>query len=374
MGLKKWLEKRFAMNLRDPDGWRSLIGFSSTAGVDVTPDTALGHPAVLGAVRLLAETVATMPILVYRRMPDGSKARAEGTTEWTLLHDRPNPAMSPFTLKETMIEHLLLHGNAYLRLVRGNGGRLAALWPVHPSLVTIDVTPAGISYRLTEGTGQRVLPAEDVCHVCMLAPDGIHGRSPVLVAAESIGAALAAEQYGAAYFGNGAMPSGVLKVPGTLTPEAAKRLAADWKAAHGRGATQGTAVLEQGMEFEPISTNAQQAQLLETRQFALRLIAAALRIPPHLLDPTARGTYSNVETQSLEFLTFSLQPLLTRIEEALTLSLFPAGRYFAEFLADSLLRADTLSRYKAYQIGIQARFLTPEEVRARENLGGDTNG
>lgn len=370
MGLRKWLEKRFAMVLRDPDGWRSLFGFSTTAGVDVTPETALGHPAVLGAVRLLAETVAAMPVLVYQRQPDGGKARAPRHPMWVLLHDRPNPAMTPFTMKETLVEHLLLHGNAYLRLIRGSRGQVAALWPVHPSLIYPDVTPEGIRYQLTDGTGQKVLPAEDVCHICMLAPDGIHGRSPVLVAAESIGAALAAEQYGAAYFGNGAVPSGILKVPGTLTPELAKRIAADWKAAHGRGAAQGTAVLEQGMEFQPISTNAQQAQLLETRQFALRLIAAALRIPPHLLDPTARGTYANVETQSLEFLTFSLQPLLTRIEEALTLSLFPDGRYFAEFLVDGLLRADTLSRYRAYQIGVQAGFLTVDEVRARENLGG----
>ncbi|MGE5590174.1 MAG: phage portal protein [Bacillota bacterium] len=359
-------EKR-SLTLRDPDGWKTLFGFSTTAGVDVTPEAALGHPAVLGAVRMLAETVATMPVLVYQRQADGGKARATRHPMWALLHDRPNPAMTPFTLKETLVEHLLLHGNAYLRLIRNAGGRVIALWPVHPSLVWPEVTAEGISYKLTEGTGQRALPADDVCHICMLAPDGIHGRSPILVSAETIGAALAAEEHAAGYFANAARPSGILKTNGVLSDSAAKRLKESWQQAYGRGKA-GTAVLENGVEFEPVSGNAQESQLLETRQFAMRALAAALRIPPHMIEPTARGTYANTETQALEFLQFSLQPLLTRIEEALNLSLFPEGRYFCEFLADGLLRADTLSRYRAYQIGIQAGFLTPEEVRQRENL------
>src|SRR5690606_4811369 len=203
----------------------------------------------------------------------------------------------------------------------------------------------------------------------MLSDDGLNGRAPILIAREAIGAALAAEELAADYFANSAQPSGVLTHPRQLTPEAAERLKKSWQAAHGGRGRQGTAVLEEGMEFKPISTTAAEAQLLEARQHAMRAVAAAMRIPPHLLDPTVRGAYSNVETQSLEFLTFSLQPLLTRIEQAFQRRLFaPDEPFYCEFLVDGLLRSDTLNRYTAYQTAIFAGWMDPEEVRQRENL------
>lgn len=364
--------ERRAVTLRDPDGWRDmgLLGTRTSSGIVVGPDSALAHPAFLGAARLVAELTASLPILVYERTRAG-KRRADNHRVFALLHERPNDLMTPFSLKETLALHVLTHGNGYLHVLRQDSLPVA-LWPLHPTRVSIDLQRRPIVYKVTTPQGQVIeLPPADVVHVAILADDGITGRSPVQLAREAIGAALAAEEFAAEFFGNNATPAGVLTTPNALSPEAYQRLKESWNAAHGRGRRHGTAVLEQGTEFKPITSTAEAAQLVETRKLALRLIAAAMRIPAHLLDPEARGTYSNVETQSLEFLTFSLQPMLTRIEEALSRKLFtPAeqDRFFAEFLTDGLLRSDTSTRYGAYKTGIEARFLTPAEVRQRENL------
>lgn len=372
MSVLDWLKRPFerrAMTLRDPDGWRVLFGTQTAAGTIVTPETALGHPAILGAVRLLAELTASLPLVVYERT-DAGRRRATEHPVYQLLHEAPNDAMTPFTFKETLVLHLLLFGNAYALVVR-SGGRPVALWPLHPTRVHLDDQDGVFTYKVSSPGGVEQYPPEDIVHVPILAPDGVRGQSPVTLAREAIGAALAAEEHAALYFANGAQPSGVLVHPGQLSPEAAQRLRESWRAAHGGRNRGGTAVLEGGMEYKPISNTAKDAQLIEARQFAMRLLAAAMRIPPHLLDPSVRGAYANVETQSLEFLTFSLQPLLTRFEEAFSRRLFTAQerrRYYAEFLVDGLLRADTRTRYEAYKTAIEAGFMGPDEARERENL------
>lgn len=367
MDLFKRRPEHRAMTLRDPDGWLELAGSRTRAGVVVSPNSALGHPAVLGAVRLLAELTASLPIIVYERTRDGRR-RAEEHPVYRLLHDEPNPIQTPFVFKETLALHLLTHGRAVAQIVRADG-RPVALWPIHPTRVSLDTTGGVFTYKVATPEGLRTFSPAEIVDVVMLADDGLNGRSPLFLAREAIGAALAAEEMAADYFANSAQPSGVLEHPGKLSPEAAERLKRSWQAAYGGRGRQGTAVLEEGMKFSPISSTAKDAQLLEARQHSMRAIAAALRIPAHLLDPTARGTYANVETQSLEFLTFSLQPMLTRIEEALNRKLFAPGEpYYAEFLTDELLRADTQSRYAAYETAIRAGWMDPDEVRARENL------
>ncbi len=367
---KRDKEERRSLTLRDPDGWRQVFGFSTAAGVTVTPEAAIGHPAVLGAVRLIAELTASLPLLVYERTTEGRR-RAERHPVYRLLHEAPNTLQTPYTFKANISLHLLLYGNAYLLVRWNDAGRPVALWPIHPSRVQVEMDGTGtVTYKVNHQGRMTVYAGDDILHIPLLPLDGLLGRSPLQLAKEAIGAALAAEEHAAGYFANAACPSGILKTAGTLSQEAMERLKATWQAAFGRGKS-GTAVLEAGYDYQPLSANAQQAQLIESRQFAMRTIAAALRIPPHLLDPTARGTYANVETQSLEFLTFSLQPFLTRIEEAFTLKLFTPSertRYFVEFLTDSLLRADTRTRYLAYKVGIEAGFLTVNEVRQRENL------
>lgn len=365
----KSLFSRRELTLRDPDGWRDIWGTTTSAGTLVSPETAMGHPAILGAVRLLSELTAALPLIVYER-GEGGRQRATGHPAHVLLHDEPNDIMTPFQLKETMVTHLLLYGNAYVLVLR-DGRTPVALWPLHPSRVTLDDADGVFKYKVATPEGPKPYPVADIVHVPILAQDGLRGQSPVTLAREAIGAALAAEEHAALYFGNSAQPSGVIEHPGHLSDEAARRLGESWRAAHGGRRRQGTAVLEDGAKFEAIGSTARDAQLVEARQFAMHLLAAAMRIPAHLLDPSSRGTYANVETQSLEFLTFTLQPLLTRIEEALTRRLFTRDerrRYYAEFLVDGLLRADTRTRYDAYKTAIDAEFMTPDEARERENM------
>ena len=363
-------EEKRELTFRDADGWRTLLGLNTAAGITVTPENAMGHPAVMGAVRLIAELTASLPLIVYERTA-GGKQRAENHPVYKLLHEQPNQIQSPFQFKETVALHLLLYGNSYILPEYGQDGRPYALWPIHPSKITLEQdTNGAISYKLSLPSGIRNLTPDEVVHTTMLSMDGLTGKSPVLMARESIGAALAEEEFAAGFFGNAARPSGVLKTDGILDTDAAKRLKESWQQAYGRG-KQGTAILEDGLEFEPISADAEKSQLLESRQFAMRAIAAALRIPAHLLDPTARGTYSNVETQSLEFLTFSLQPFLTRLEETFSLKLFTPTerqRYFVEFLTDGLLRVDTRTRFTAYKMAIDGGWMTINEVRRKENL------
>lgn len=367
-----WLKRTFtpsekrSMTLRDADGWLELTGGRTRSGAVITPETALGHPAVLGAVRLLAELTASLPLITYERTRDGRR-RATSHPVYRLLHAEPNPIQTPFVFKETITLHLLTHGRAPVQIVR-DGNRPVALWPLHPSRVTLDAT-ANFVYKVSTPDGLRTFLPEDIIDIIMLSDDGLNGRSPIHLAREAIGAALAAEEFAADHFANNAQPSGILEHPGRLTPEAAERLKRSWQAAHGGRGRQGTAVLEEGASFKPLSATATEAQLIEARQHSMRAIASALRIPPHLLDPTVRGAYANVETQSLEFLTFSLQPLLTRIEEALQRRLFDADEpFYVEFLVDGLLRSDTLNRYTAYQTAIFAGWMDPEEVRQKENL------
>lgn len=365
----KGLFERRSVTLRDADGWRDWLGTRTSSGVTVTPESALGHPAVLGAVRLLAELVASLPLVTYERTP-GGRRRAEDHPVYHLLHEAPNDIMTPFTFKETFVMHLLLHGDAYSLIVR-DGIYPVALWPLHPTRTRLDDTGGTFVYKVSTAEGTREYLPRDVVHVPILAADGMRGQSPLMLAREAIGAALASEEHAALYFGNAAQPSVVLTHPASLSDEAAQRLKETWNSWFRSGGRHGTAILEEGMTVQQVSGTAQEAQLIEARQFAMRLVAAAMRIPPHLLDPTARGTYANVETQSIELLTFSLQPLLTRIEQAMTRKLFTPkerSRYYVEFLVDGLLRSDTRTRYAAYKTAIEGGWLDPDEVRRRENL------
>src|SRR5690625_345448 len=338
--------ERRSVTLRDADGWRDWLGTRTSSGVAVTPETALGHPAVLGAVRLLAELVASLPLVTYERT-SGGRRRAEGHPVYHLLHEAPNDIMTPFTWKETFVMHLLLHGDAY-NLIDWDGIHPAALWPLHPTRTSLDDAGGTFAYKGSTSSGPREYSPRDVVHVPILAADGMRGQSPIMLAREAIGAALASEEHAALYFGNSAQPSVVLTHPGHLSDEGASRLKETWNSWFRSGGRHGTAILEEGMKAEAVSGSAQEAQLIEARQFAMRLVAAAMRIPPHLLDPSTRSTYANVETQSIELLTFTLQPLLTRIEEALSRKLFSPkerSRYYVEFLVDGLLRSDTRTRY-----------------------------
>ncbi len=353
------------------------IGMESSSGVLVNADSALTVSAVYSCVRVLAETVATLPLFVYRRTADGGKSRESKHPLYGLLHDVPNDWQTSVEWREMMMGHLALRGNAFSYLDMAGNGYPLRLIPLHPDKVrpywdgpNLDL----IRYEITDNAGHfAVYPMESILHLRGLSSDGLVGISPIGAARESIGLAKATEEYGARLFSSYGRPGGILTHPAKLTPEAAKRLRDSWQASHaGLPSAHKVAVLEEGMSWHQVSMNAEDAQFLETRQYQLTEIARLFRIPPHMIGDLSRATFSNVEQQSLEFVTHTIRPWLVRWEQALSRSLLPKGDrdrgYFIEFLVDGLLRGDIASRYQAYSIGRNNGWLSANDIRRLENM------
>lgn len=379
-----WLKRIFKpteereMTLRDPEGWRDIIGTPTAAGVRVNTNTALGVPAVLRAITLLSGAVASLPLKVYRKTDDG-RIPATGHPVDRLLQRAPNPMQTPFVFKELIMNHLLTAGNFYAFIERDQSNRPAALWPMDPNRVTVeqDAKTGTISYKVDTTQGQQVLKPADVLHVLGMTLDGIRGVSPVTLARESIGGAIAELKHGHSFFKNGAAVSGVLQHPGHLGPEAAETLRKSWREKYtGTDNAGKVAVLEEGMTFQPVALSNKDSQWLESRQVTVLDVARIFGVPPALLGHLEKASYSSQEAQNLEFLTHSLRPWLTRIEQALERSLLGDPNHYCEFTTGDLLRTNLKDRYDAYRTALAAGFMTVNEVRKLENLpaveGGDT--
>ena len=379
-----WLKRIFKpteereMTLRDPEGWRDIIGPTTAAGVRVNVNTALGVPAVLRAVTLLSGAVASLPLKLYRKTDDG-RMPATGHPVDRLLQRAPNALMTPFVFKELIMNCLLLNGNFYAYIEYDQASRPAALWPMDPNRVVIeqDDKTGAISYRVNTTQGQQVLKPAEVLHVLGMTLDGIRGVSPVTLARESIGGAIAELKHGQSFFKNGANLSGVLQHPGHLGPEAAETLRKSWREKYSGTDNAGKiAVLEEGMTFQPVALSNKDSQWLESRQVTVLDVARIFGVPPALLGHLEKASYSSQEAQNLEFLTHSLRPWLTRIEQAIERSLLADANVYVEFTTGDLLRTNLKDRYDAYRTALAAGFMTVNEVRKLENLpaveGGDT--
>ncbi len=373
-------------SLSDPDAeLAAALGVMTTAaGVSVTPESAMRLSAVSACVRLIAESIASLPLHVYRRGADGRRERADDVPAARLLHDEPNELMSSFTFRETLAAQLLLWGNAYAPIVRRRSSEPVELLPVQSRSVQVRRAPGGgLVYDVTMPDGRTATVGQaDMLHVPGLSFDGITGLSPVRYAAQSIGLAIAAEQFGATFFGNGSRPSGVITMPGQLNAEQAKQLRAAWYDTYGGLSNSNrTAVLFHGAKFETISVPPEDAQFIETRKFQVSDIARWFRVPPHMIGDLERATFSNIEHQALEFVTHTLRPWLVRFEQEINRKLFPSstdGRpndLYCEFSVDGLLRGDVKSRADYYVKGRQWGWLSANDIRRLENMepieGGD---
>lgn len=354
----------------------------SATGVKVDEFTALTISAVYACVRILAETVASLPLPVYQRLPNGGKRRAPEHYLYGLLHDMPNSEMSSFELRETMMGHLLLWGNAYAELVRDGAGRVREVWPLRPDRMRVirdQLTDEIVylyavksSFDLTLEPNILRMRPDQVLHLRGLAYDGIRGYSPVTVNKETLGLASATQEYGARFFGNGARPGGILSSNRPLSKEAKNQLREDWNNAYG-GLTnaQRVAVLQEGVTWQAVGVPPEEAQFLQSRTFSLNDIARVYRIPPHLLQELSRSTNNNIEHQGLDFVIHTIRPWAVRWEGAFYRSLFLPGErdeYFAEYLLDGLVRGDMQTRYQAYAVGRQWGWLSANEIREKENL------
>ncbi len=360
----------------DPEGWRDILGPLTRSGVQVTPLTAMSIPAVYRAVTLLSGAVASLPLKVYKATTDGREP-ATGDITYRLLHQAPNPQQTAFTFKELIMNHLLLNGNFYA-YIDWQGGKPVGLWPIDPAAVTVDLDAATglISYRISTAKGQQVLPPREVLHVLGMTLDGYRGVSPITMARESLGGAIAELKHGQSFFKNGAAVGGVLQHPGHLGAEAAETLRRSWRDKYSGPDNAGkVAVLEEGMTFAPVALSNKDSQWLESRQVSVLDIARIFGVPPALIGHLEKASYSSQEAQNLEFLTHSLRPWLTRIEQAINKALLGSGGLYAEFTTGDLLRTDLKSRFDAYRTALAAGFMTVNEVRKLENLpsmdGGD---
>jgi len=369
------------------DGPQNRIGNSlsflfgnTSSGKAVNERTAMQTTAVYACVRILAEAIAGLPLHIYRHQSDGGKERAGDHPLYYLLHDEPNPEMTSFVFRETLMSHLLLWGNAYAQVVRNGRGQVVALYPLLPSKMEVSRGPRGqllyTYYRDADesgvhpDSGYTVLQREEVLHLPGLGFDGLLGYSPIAMAKHAIGMALATEEYGAKFFANGANPGGVLEHPGVIKD--IQRVKDSWNSAYqGSMNSHRVAVLEEGMKFQPIGIPPEQAQFLETRKFQINEIARVFRVPPHMVGDLEKSSFSNIEQQSLEFVKYTLNPWVVRWEQALKQSLLlPSEKkaLFIKFNLDGLLRGDYQSRMQGYAIGRQNGWLSTNDIRELEDL------
>ena len=351
--------------------------FGGTAsGKTVNERTAMQTTAVYACVRILAETIASLPLNIYRSTDNG-KEKAIDHQLYYLLHDEPNPEMTSFVFRETLMSHLLLWGNAYAQIIRDGRGQILALYPLLPDRMTVDRTTEGqLYYEYRKDTGYVILRPEDILHIPGLGFDGLVGYSPIAMAKDAIGMAIATEEYGGKFFANGASPGGVLEHPGVVKDPA--RIRESWNAVYqGSGNAHRIAVLEEGMKFQSIGIPPEQAQFLETRKFQTEEICRIFRVPPHLVANLDKATFSNIEHQSISFVVHTIRPWLVRLEQGMNKALLSPsekGQYFVGFVVDGLLRGDYASRMQGYAIGIQNGFLSPNDVRTLENMNTIEHG
>ena len=351
----------------------------STAGKHVNERSAMQMTAVYSCVRILAEAVAGLPLHLYKYTEEGGKEKAVDHPLYLLLHDEPNPEMSSFVFRETLMTHLLLWGNAYAQIIRNGKNEVVALYPLMPNKMSVDRDERGQLYYTYQRSNEEaptmkgssvILKPSEVLHIPGLGFDGLVGYSPIAMAKNAIGMAIACEEYGAKFFANGAQPGGVLEHPGTIKDP--QRVRESWQSTFGgSGNANRIAVLEEGMKYTPIAISPEQAQFLETRKFQINEIARIFRVPPHMVGDLEKSSFSNIEQQSLEFVKYTLDPWVIRWEQSIMRSLLTPEEkktLYVKFNLEGLLRGDYQSRMNGYAIGRQNGWMSANDIRELENL------
>ena len=355
-------------------GYSFMLG-SSASGKSVNERSAMQITAVYSCVRILSEAIASLPLHLYKYTDTGT-AKATDHLLYFLLHDEPNKEMTSFVFRETLMTHLLLWGNAYAQIIRNGKGEVLALYPLMPDRMNVDRDESGnIVYEymvsqedapINSGSTVKLSPHE-VLHIPGLGFDGTIGYSPIAMAKNAIGLAIATEEYGSKFFANGATPSGILEFPGTV--KELERVRESWNKGFGGENKHKVAILEEGMKYTPISISPNEAQFLETRKFQIDEIARIFRVPPHMIGDLEKSSFSNIEQQSLEFVKYTLDPWVVRWEQSIKRTLLlpdEKGTYFAKFNVDGLLRGDYQSRMKGYATARQNGWMSANDIRSLE--------
>lgn len=375
------LLSRATSGIATPEQW--LVdwfkgGQQSSAGVTVNTTEALGSSAFFAGVRVISEDVGSLPLILYLQQERG-KQRAKDHPLYPILKEAANPLMTAMQLRETLTGHVLTWGDGFAYVDRRDGF-VESVWPLRPDRMVTKVDRDSLGRPTVEHAyddpenGIRVrLPRDRVFRVSGLGFDGIRGYSLVAMHRNAIGLSLAMEEYGSRFFANGSRPSGVLKHPRTVSPEARDRIKNDWERLHqGLDNAQRVAILEEGVEWQQVGLPMEDTQFLEGRKFQVTEMARILRVPPHKLADLERATFSNIEDQGIDYLTSSLRTWLIRWEQAISLRLLTQGErergLFAEHIVEDLLRGDIKTRYDAYATGRQWGWLNGDDIAEKENM------
>jgi HK97 family phage portal protein len=354
----------------------------TTTGVSVTEASATTYSAVWAAINCISSDIAALPLHMYKRnIVDGGKDRFISNPLYRLVHDIPNPQETSMEWRRVMMAHVLLYGNGYSEIVRDGGGRPTSLWHITPDRVTPWLSNGELVYRVVNrDSSDDYIPASDMLHIRGIGWDGYQGYGVIAKACESIGLGMAAEQFGAAMYGNGLAIGGVISFPGAKPPELSednfiKRLNSRHQ---GVDRAHKLLALYNGAKYEPMNIKPNEAQFLETRKFQVAEIARWFNLPPHKLGDLSGSTHSNIEQQSIDYYTNTLLPILKTWEQELYLKLVPVSErniQFFEHDAKGFLRADSQMRWEAFSRQFMAGAITPNEMREAENLnpvkGGD---
>ncbi len=374
-------EKR--ANVNDPQYWEeffSRVGIITKSKQNVTPDSALKSTTVYACVRVLAETIASLPLMVYRKKSDGGREPAQEFYLYHALHDIPNPQQTSFEYREMLMGHISLRGNAYSYLERDNSGQIRNIYPLHPAMMQVKLMDGRLIYEYQKDGKRIVFTEDEIWHWKGLSNDGIVGLSPIALARESIGLSLTAEDHESRLLVNSARAGGILEYPGTLQKDARTRLKDSIHDSQTGHNAYDTMILEGGLKWTQIGMSNIDAQFLELRNFQVEDICRIFRVPSVLIQhPDATMTYASAEQFFLSFVQHSIRPWCVRIEQSANKTLLTEierKKYYIEFKIDGLLRGDLATRYAAYQIGRLNGWLSVNDIRALENmnpilLGGD---
>ena len=376
--LTKLKENKQASSLASPAQWLiEMFNPNSTSGVTVTEEKAMEHTAVYAAVRIIAETIASLPLHVYTEQ-DGERKKAKDNYLYKILKRKPNNLMTSFTWREVMLAHLLLWGNHYSKLDLSNDGKIKAIWPLMPGQMQVKKRDDRIYYKYSPADASpQMFEQNEIMHIPGLGFNGIVGKSVIKMARESVGLGLAAEEFGSRFFSQGAQPGGIVEYPGKLSDDAYDRYKKDMRDQYsGLSKSHKLMVLEEGLKYHQTGIPPDDAQFLETRRFQVEEIARIFRVPPHMLADLDRATFSNIEQQSINFVVNTIRPWLVRIEQVLNDSLLSDrnNKNYIKFVVEGLLRGDAESRASFYNQMFNIGAMSINEIRDKEELNPIDNG
>ena len=383
MGILSRIFERRDMSPADPRAWGG-VGLDTSSGVRVDHDRAIGLAEVYAAFRAVSEDLGALPLPAYARQQDGSRRRADEHWIAELVDDQPNPLMSSQEWRESMQGQAELRGNSYSEIERNGAGRPLALWPLRTDRTEPFVgAQGGLYYRIGHsgrqaGAGGVILPARNVLHLRGFSSNGLIGYDPIQVHREGIGHALALQEFGSRFFGNGSRPGGILTHPGRLKDDTKKKMRESWELAHkGLAQSHRVAILEEGVKWEAVGFSPEAGQYIESKKLKASDAAKIWRIPPHIIGDLDRATFSNIEQQALEYVIYSLLPRAKRFEKRIRLSLLDDRErrtVFVEHLFEGLLRGDVKARYEAYALARQWGWMCVDDIRRLENMSPLPNG